>query len=140
MEIEKKDKILNMIEDLEKKNLEIKKFISSLNILSRDDLLKEISLDIIEKNEILKGMIDSKDKRFKIEESEETNLLQSTIESLLSKIENNPSKKVIYLKEYLENFKEISENDRKVILQSLKDENNKKKLEERMISLANIFK
>ena len=62
MERGNKEKILELIEEMEEKNFQIKKYISSLAILSRKDLLNEISLDIINNNSLLREIIGAKGK------------------------------------------------------------------------------
>jgi hypothetical protein len=54
MNQEKVNKTLLMIKDIEKKNREMEEFLSNLTITSRNDLLKEITSDIIKKNSIIK--------------------------------------------------------------------------------------
>ena len=140
MERGNKEKILDMIESIEKKNSEIMDYITNISIPSRNEMLKEITQDIISKNSILREFIGMKSQIKSKEEMEKvsSNLI---IEDFLSKIQKNPYKKVIFLREFLDLFQDsISENDKEVILNSLKDENNNEKLKERMISLVDIFK
>ncbi len=61
------------------------------------------------------------------------------VESFLLKIQENPAKKIIYLREFLDNFKSISNKDKDVIINSLQDEENVDKLKEEMTSLVTIF-
>ena len=70
---------------------------------------------------------------------EQTNKLHDLVESFILKIQDNPTKKIIYLREFLENFPSISNTDKDVIINSLKDEKNKDKLREKMTSLVDIF-
>ncbi|MFX1329563.1 MAG: hypothetical protein ACFE91_15660 [Promethearchaeota archaeon] len=135
-----KEKILEMIESIVKKNSEMKDFISNLSIPSRNDMLIEITHDIIKKNSILREFI-GMDSQIKSKEEMERASSNIIIDDFLNKIQKNPSKKVIYLREFLDLFQDsISENDKDVILNSLKDEKNNEKLKERMISLIDIFK
>ena len=60
-------------------------------------------------------------------------------DNFISKIQEKPTKKIIYLREFLENFPSISNNDKDIIINSLKDEKNKDKLREKMSSLVSIF-
>ncbi len=53
MERGKKDKILELIREIEQKNSEIEKHISSLSISTRNESLKEIMNNIIKKNKVL---------------------------------------------------------------------------------------
>lgn len=140
MERSKKDKILNMIKEIEKKNLDIEKYLTSLAILSRNEMLKEISRNIIENNILLQEITGSMEKVSPDEVKVVPNEIQHKIDGFISKIQKNPTKKVIYLREFLGIFQEISEKDKNVILQSLKDEKNQEILKEKMASLAKIFK
>ena len=140
MERGNKEKILELIEEMEKKNSQIKKCISSLVILSRKDILNEISLDIINNNPLLREIIGVKGKIISEGSQEKLNTLDEIINGFIEKIHEIPNKKVFFLNEFLDLFHDqISEEDKEVILKSLKDEKNEEKLKERMISLANIF-
>lgn len=139
MERGKKDEILNMIKEIEKKNSEIEKYLSRLSILSRNETLKNIMNNIIESNSILQEIEKSKGKHLHTEVKEQANALQHLVDNFISKIQEKPTKKIIYLREFLENFPSISSNDKDVIINSLKDEKNKDKLREKMSSLVSIF-
>ena len=139
MERGNKDEILNMIQEIEKKNSEIEKYLSKLSILSRNETLKDIMNNIIESNSILQEIEKSKGEHLHREVKEQVNALQTLVENYISKIQEKPTKKIIYLREFLENFPSISNNDKDVIINSLKDEKNKDKLREKMSSLVSIF-
>ncbi|MFX0081958.1 MAG: hypothetical protein ACFE94_09420 [Candidatus Hodarchaeota archaeon] len=139
MERGKKDEILNMIKDIEKKNLDLEKYLSMLSILSRNETLKNIMSDIIESNSILQEIEKTKGEHLHTKGKEQANILQNLVDNFISKIQEKPTKKIIYLREFLENFPSISNNDKDVILNSLKDEKNKEKLREKMNSLVSIF-
>ena len=139
MEKGNKDDILNMIDEIEKKNSEIENYLSSLSILTREETLKEIMNKIIEKNSILQEIEKSKGEHLHIGAKEQVNKLQDLVENFILKIQDKPTKKIIYLREFLENFPSISNNDKDVIIKSLKDEKNKDKLKEKMMSLVEIF-
>ena len=139
MERGKKDKILELIREIEQKNSEIEKHISSLSISTRNESLKEIMNNIIEKNKVLLEIEGSKGPHLHSGIKESTNLLQKMVESFLLKIQENPAKKIIYLREFLDNFKSISNKDKDVIINSLQDEENVDKLKEEMTSLVTIF-
>ena len=134
------DKILSMIKGIEKKNIEFQKLISTIEIPSRNNILKEISNDIIKNNKLFKelqveitGIIVAKEE---IENISNYNL----IEEIVLKIQNIPSKKIIFLREFINKMEDISENDKGVLLQSLNDEKIEiEELKEKMLSLANIF-
>ena len=139
MERGNKDEILNMIQEIEKKKSEIEESLSKLSILSRNETLKNIMNNIIKSNSILQEIQQSKGERLHTEVKEPVNALQNLVENYISKIQETPTKKIIYLREFLEIFPLISNNDKDVIINSLKDEKNKEKLREKMNSLVNIF-
>ncbi|MHA1933015.1 MAG: hypothetical protein ACW96X_10765 [Promethearchaeota archaeon] len=139
MERGNKDKILRMIDEIEKKNSDIEKYISGLSILTRNESLKVIMNDIIEKNDILQEIEGSKRPHLHTVINDKTNVLREIVNNCVFKIQENPTKKIIYLREFLDNFKSISKNDREVIINSLQDEKNKEKLKEKMTSLVTIF-
>ncbi|MFW9783618.1 MAG: hypothetical protein ACFFFB_15145 [Candidatus Heimdallarchaeota archaeon] len=139
MEREKKDKILELIKDIENKNSEIDKYISDLSVLSRNETLKEIMSDIIKKNSVLQEIEKSKGAHLHAGIKDQSNKFENMVGSHILKIHENPTKKIIYLREFLENFPSISSNDKDVIINSLKDENDETKLKEKMTSLVNIF-
>lgn len=141
MERGNKEKILDMIKGVEKKTSEMEDYISNLSILSRNDMLKEITQDIIKNNSLLQELLGSEDKTISIEKKGRISSLDYIIDGFISKIQKDPHKKVIFLREFLELFQErISEEDKEVIIKSLKDEKNDEKLREEMVSLANTFK
>ncbi|MFW9940258.1 MAG: hypothetical protein ACFFFT_04405 [Candidatus Thorarchaeota archaeon] len=139
MERGNKDEILNMIEQIEKKKIEMDESLSKLSILSRNETLKKIMNNIIKSNSILREIEKSKGEHQHLEVKELANTLQNLVENYISKIQEAPTKKIIYLREFLENFPSISNSDKDVIINSLKDEKNKDKLREKMSSLVNIF-
>ena len=140
MESDNKEKILQMINAIEKKNLEMDEYIANLSIYTRNDMLKEISQDIISNNHLLQEILGTEEK-IVINEKQEALSFDHLVNGYIGKIQQNPYKKVIFLREFLDLFKDrISEKDKDVILQSLKDEKDNEKLSEEMISLATIFK
>ncbi|MBA7646008.1 hypothetical protein ES703_53769 [subsurface metagenome] len=139
MERGNKEKIIEMIKAIENKNSEMEEYISNLSILSRNDMLKKITQDIINNNSLLQELIGTEMYIISSEETEK-NSSSYIIEGYINKIQKDPYKKIIFLREFLGLFQErISEMDKEVILKSLKDEKNEEKLREEMISLANIF-
>jgi hypothetical protein len=140
MEPEKIIKTISIIKDIEKKNREMEEFLSNLTITSRNDLLKEITNDIIEKNSIIKEHGFSKENLCVSEtESSELISISSIIDNLVSNIQKNPSKKVLYLRLFLDRFHDISDQDKNVLIQSVKDETSEG-LKEKMLSLITVFK
>jgi len=140
MEREKILKTLSLIEDFEQKNVEIDEILSNLPISSRNELLQEITRDIIEQNSIIKehGFANENtcDPESSTQESSSINLL---IDNLVSNIQKNPSKKVLYLRLFLERFRDISDQDKNVVIQSIKDEDSKG-LKEKILSILKVFK
>jgi hypothetical protein len=134
------EKILEFIKGIEEKNSELESYISNLNIIPRNDMLKEITNDIITNNALLQELIEFEEKNVPSEELEKKSS-EFIIEEHINKIQKEPYKKIIILSDFLDLFQErISEKDKEVILQSLKDEKNIDTLRERMVSLATIFK
>lgn len=131
MERGNKDRILNMIKEIEDKNSDIEKFLSNLSILSRNETLKEIMNTIIEKNNVLQEIEGSQEPHLHSGVKEDINEKQNMVFSYVSKIQENPTKKIIYLREFLENFHSISITDKDVILNSLKDEKDYEKLKKK---------
>ncbi|MFX0104944.1 MAG: hypothetical protein ACFE75_05595 [Candidatus Hodarchaeota archaeon] len=140
MESGNKEKILEMIKAIEKKNSEMEEYISNLSILSRNDILKEITQDIIKNNSLLQELLGSEDKNISVGKRGKISFNQ-IIDGFINKIQKDPHKKVIFLREFMELFQDrIFEKDKEVILKSLKDEKNNEELREKMVSLANTFK
>ena len=139
MERGNKEKIIEMIKAIENKNSEMEEYISNLSILPRNEMLKKITQDIINNNSLLQELIGTEMYIISSEENEK-NSSNYIIEGYINKIQKDPYKKIIFLREFLGLFQErISEMDKEVILKSLKDEKNEDKLREEMISLANVF-
>jgi hemerythrin superfamily protein len=139
MERKKFNEVSRMIKGIEKKNLELEEFLSNLSILSRENMLRDITQDIIRNSEILKQLGVNQDLIMPQDEQEEPFLFQAIVENSISEIKKNPSKKVLLLKELLNKMPDISDNDKNVILQSIKDED-PDKLKEKILSLVKIFK
>jgi len=139
MEKGNKDRILDFIREIKDKNSKMEEYLSSLPILSREDMLKEIARKIIENNKVLHEIIGSKEKILSGDAKEKIHTIEERIDSVISNIQENEIKKVIYLREFIDTFQEISDNDKNVIIQSLKDEEDINLLKEKMLSLSNIF-
>ncbi len=140
MERENILKTLSLIEDFEQKNVEIDEILSNLPILSRIELLQEITRDIIEQNSIINehGFVKENlcDPELSNQENSSINLL---IDNLISTIQKNPSKKVLYLRLFLDKFQDISDQDKNVVIQSIKDEDSEG-LKEKILSILKVFK
>jgi len=131
------EKIFQMIEGIEEKNSQLARYLKSMSFTSRNKMLKEIVRDVVTNNELIKQLeipIETMYTKEKISES----LIDNVVADIVVNIQNNETKKVIYLKEFLSMFHEISENDKAVILQSLKDEKIEN-LKEKMLSLVSMF-
>jgi len=139
MEKGNKDRILDFIREIKDKNSKMEEYLSSLPILSREDMLKEIARKIIENNKVLQEIVGSKEKILSGDAKEKIHTIEERIDSVISNIQENEIKKVIYLREFIDTFQEISDNDKNVIIQSLKDEEDINLLKEKMLSLSNIF-
>ena len=140
MEREIVDKALSILKDIDEKNIKIEELLSKMSISSRNDLLRDISRDIIEKNNLIKEHGLSNDFIcLPISLDPEVISINSLLDNLISNIEINPSKKVIYLRLFLDRFHDISDQDKKVIIQSVKDEDTNG-LKAKMLSLVNVFK
>lgn len=139
MERGKIDDVLSMIETIEEKNDDLEKLISSLLILSRKDLLEEITKDIIEKNDIMKNMGVSPILFSKTEPEKEPHMIEIFIENTISEIKEKPSNQIIILKGFLDRLSDISDNDKNVMLQTMKD-SKVEEIKEKLTSLTKIFK
>ena len=131
--------VLSMIKGIERKNLEFENFLSNLKISSRNKMLREISFNIIKNNKLLKELqVDRKGMRVAKEELENI-LTKNFIEETIFKVQNNPSKKVIFLRDFLDHLEDVSPTDKNVILQSL-EEKASEDLNLEMLNLVKIFK
>jgi len=140
MERENILKTLSLIEDFEQKNVMIDEILSNLPISSRNELLQEITRDIIEQNRIFKEHGFANENICDPESSnQEGSSIDLLIDNLVSNIQKNPSKKVLYLRLFLERFRDISDQDKNVIIQSIKDEDSKG-LKEKILSILKVFK
>jgi len=116
MERGNKEKILEMIKDIEKKNSEMKQYLINLSIPSRNDLLKKIANEIFNNNTLLQELTSSEDQIISNQETEKLTT-DFIIEGYIIKIRKDPHKKIILLKEFLDLFEEkIAEKDKAEIL------------------------
>jgi len=131
--------LLFMIKELEKKNNEFENFVSNLDIYSRVNILKEISSHIINNNKIFQELqLEQKTvclPKEKLEKSQVNNLIEHTF----IKIQSDSSKKVIFLRAFLENLKDVSDNDVNVILNSFKNKSDDE-IKDELSNLVKIFK
>ena len=129
--------IKSLLRDIDKKKLDLELYIQNLSIPSRNEMMKEMIGDIILKNNFFKELNIPIDKIYDKNKKKEGRI-QDIVDELIINIKNTPNKKVIYLREFLNLFKEIYETDRNVILQSLKDEE-LDNLKDKIISLVEMF-
>jgi len=139
MERENIDKMVSILKDIDEKNLKIEEILSEMSISSRNDLLRDITREIIEKNILIKESgLSNEFIGETLYSDPEVISINSLLDNLVSNIELNPSKKVIYLRLFLDRFHDISDQDKKVIIQSVKDEDTKG-LKAKMLSLVKVF-
>ncbi|MHA1373763.1 MAG: hypothetical protein ACTSR7_05675 [Promethearchaeota archaeon] len=138
MDKEQAKEALSLIKGIENKQSEIETFLSNLNISSRDEMVKELIIEIIRNNSLFKEL-DITQEILNESKSTESNSKETVIDHLISNIQNNPSKKIVYLRLFLDRFHEISDQDKNVILQSIKNEKNED-LKEKLLSLVSVFK
>lgn len=136
MDKEQAKEALSLIKGIENKQSEIETYLSNLNISSRDEIVKALINEIIRNNSLFKELDITQEI---LNESKSSESKETIIDHLISNIQNNPSKKIIYLRLFLDRFHEISDQDKNVILQSIKNEKNED-LKEKLLSLVNVFK
>ena len=133
------EKLTFMIKEIEKKNNEFENFVSNLDVYSRANMLNEISSNIINNNKIFQELqLEQKTAclpKEKVEKSQVNNLIEQTF----LKIQSDSSKKVIFLRAFLDNLKDVSDNDKNVILNSFKNKNDDE-IKEELSNLVKIFK
>ncbi|MFX1277326.1 MAG: hypothetical protein ACFFBP_03520 [Promethearchaeota archaeon] len=130
--------IKSLLKDIDKKKLDLELYIQNLPIPSRNEMMKEIMGMIVLKNNFFKELGIPIDKIYSRNKKKE-GLIQNFVDELITNINTNPNKKIIYLREFLNTFSDINESDRNVILQSLKDENIVN-LKEKILTLVDMFK
>lgn len=140
MEQELVKKALSLLKDINEKNLKIEELLSGMTISSRNDLLRDISRNIIENNPLIREHgLSNHLADTSLTSDPNTISVNLLLDNLISNIEKNPSKKVIYLRDFLDKFRDISDQDKKVIIQSVKEESTNE-LKIKMLSLINVFK
>ncbi|HEY0087753.1 MAG TPA: hypothetical protein VGB37_02855, partial [Candidatus Lokiarchaeia archaeon] len=114
-------------------------FVSNLDIYSRANMLKEISSNVINNNKIFQELqLEQKTvclPKEKLEKSQVNNLIEQTF----IKIQSDSSKKVIFLRAFLENLKDVSDIDVNVILNSFKNKSDDE-IKDELSNLVKIFK
>ena len=131
-------KINEIVKSIDQKSMELADFLSNIGFLSRKNMLQEITRDIIKNSKLMKDMGVDKGIMLQNGDQEEPLLVQSLIENTIAQIKAQPVKKVIFLREFLNGIPDISDGDKNVILQSLKDEEDDK-LRDKMLLLVKTF-
>jgi hypothetical protein len=131
--------IINFIDNIENENNKLLNFISELSLPTRHEILTEILQDIIETKQLIidKSIYEGEGSQKDLKKKKDK--VSGIIEEVVQNITKNPAKKVFYLKEFLDKLEEISEKDKAVVLQSLKN-TEIDFLEQKMSSLIKIFK
>jgi hypothetical protein len=139
MSEDKIGKIINYINNIESENNKLLNFISELSLPTRQEILTEILQDIIETKKLIidKSIYEEEGSQKDLKKKKDK--VSGIIEEVGQNIAKNPAKKVFYLKEFLDKLEEISEKDKAVVLQSLKN-TEVGLLEQKMSSLIKIFK
>lgn len=137
------ERTLSLIKIIEKKKEELYNHLDVNKNLTRNDMIRQISRDILHKSTVFSVLnIKRPGIKTELEEDFQLPLIDDIINDLVEKIKGNWSnkpKKVLYLKKFLELFREINDNDKAILLQSLENEEDLKKLGSKMKSLANSF-
>ncbi len=139
MESENWEKILLKIEEIKNGTEDLKQILSKLSILPREQLIENIYSDIIVKHHPIFKEREIRSQKKTAKKDDEIRSDKDFVNSIIINLKNNPAKKVLYLKQFLDNLSEISESDRKVVLKSLEG-TDIDDLEEKMHSLIEIFK
>ena len=140
MEREKINNTLSAIKKIENDKEELELILSDLTIPTRKELIKNITHEIIDKHYYINEHGLSKEL---LSDSEvitsKSDSIESILDNLIQNIQKYPSKEVIYLRLFLDRFHDISEQDKNVIIQSVKDEK-PDALKEKLLSLVVAFK
>lgn len=133
------NRVLSMIKGIERKNSEFEDYLSHLKVLSRNKMLREISVNIIKNSKLFQELQVDSTRLCVAKEELENILLYNFIEELILKIKNDPTRKIIFLRDFLDHLEDVTQNDKIVILQSLEDKSIEE-LNQEMINLIKIFK
>ena len=139
MERKKYEKVLLKIQEIKSNTSDLKQNLSELSIISREELIGQIYNDIIVKHHPIFKERDITDTKGHPKREEALPSDEEFINTIISNLKNHPAKKVIYLKQFLDNLSDISDSDRKVVLKSL-ESTEIDELKKKMNSLIDIFK
>ena len=131
-------KIISKIGEIEEKNTELINYLSKLSFLSREAMLEKIFKDIITKHPIFKNMGITENEICINSTHDKSIVIQQYISNSILNIKKNPAKKVFYLRKFLDKFSKISDSDKNIVLQSLKN-TKLDELEKKMSDLIKIF-
>jgi len=136
---DKLNSILNIIKEISNSKKMLFDSLSELDFEDRENQLKRIYNIIIQNNELINKLIKQSENIGDIKLKKGISPENAFIDMIITEIKENPTKKVFFLNEFLNKFQEISENDKKVLLNTLKN-TSVSELKEKMLSLVKIFK
>ncbi|MGV9173542.1 MAG: hypothetical protein ACOC35_13405 [Promethearchaeia archaeon] len=117
MERKNLEKVFSIIQQIEKRNKDLVELLSQTPSLSRDEILENIAQHVVNKNLSELGFSPEGSCGPGIQKKE----FENSIDQIITNIEQEPSKKVLYLKDFFDLFEDISEQDKNVMLQSFKN-------------------
>ncbi|MFO8018175.1 MAG: hypothetical protein R6U96_06030 [Promethearchaeia archaeon] len=117
MERKNLEKVFSMLQQIEDRNKELVESLSQITPLSRDQILESISKHIVNENLNILGLSQKEPCGSGVHKKEFENI----INQIIANIKQDPSKKVLYLKDFFDLFEDISEQDKNVMLQSFKN-------------------
>lgn len=133
MEQEDIKKAINILKEIDEKVSQLNDGLTKIEILDRNETIRAIFLDIIKNNKYMQEIGATEDKFGKPTLSESPDIFLE--QSIIEEIKKEPARKFQYLLEFLNNFEDISENDKNSIILSLKD----KDIEDINVSLKQLL-
>ncbi len=130
------DEIEKLISNYRKKGVSILKKIESYSFPKRDELIKnKYQEEIKEQSSWCYEQLDTNqmDKKHQFDDS------NKILDELIKKIKENPNEKTLLISNYLQQYSDISEEDRKVLITGFKD-TKIEHLKEELVELIEIFK
>jgi hypothetical protein len=138
MERKEYEEVLLKIQEIKSNTRDLQQNLSDLSIISREELIGNIYNDIIVKHHPIFKERDITDTKGHPKREEALPSDEEFVNNIISNLKSEPAKKVIYLKQFLDNLSDISDSDRKVVLKSLKS-TEIEDLQKKMKSLIDIF-
>lgn len=129
-------KITSLLENIDRHISDLSQSLKKVSSVSRLNLIEKISCTIVQENSFLNELGFHSDGAAGLTTGDKDK--PSFIDQLLENITEQPTKKVILLREAFEKFPDISESDKNVIIQALKDEK-VENLKEKILNLVQIF-